>query len=183
MTDAAAPRWQDRVLDFWFGLAPACWWRSGPLDGEIRARFGDLWGAQRTHPPERFATGPHDALAAVILFDQFPRNMFRGEALSFATDGLARAIARAALTQGFDQMLDTDDRRMFLFMPFEHSEDAADQERSVALFTALGMPRTLDFALKHRAMIARFGRFPSRNAALGRPSTAAELAAGCPEPF
>lgn len=177
-----AERWQDEVLHFWFGLDPRQWWHDTSLDAAIRTRFETVWTRERTCAATDFLQNARDALAAVLLFDQFPRNMFRGQASSFATDTLAREIATAALAQGYEQMLDTN-ARQFLFMPLLHSETMADQDRSIALFETLGLPQSLEAAHTHRAMILRFGRFPSRNAALGRESTAEERAAGCPEPF
>jgi uncharacterized protein (DUF924 family) len=171
-------RWQDAVVDFWFGLAPERWWRTDPaLDEAIRRRFLPLWQAQRENVPEQFLGSPEDSLAAVILFDQFPRNMLRGKAEAYSTDPLARAVARAAVDRGFDRDLPAD-RRSFLYMPFEHSEDLDDQKRSLLLFTALGDPHMLGFARKHHDVIARFGRFPHRNAVLGRQPRAEEEAAG-----
>ncbi|MEO5972041.1 MAG: DUF924 family protein, partial [Sphingomicrobium sp.] len=120
---------------------------------------------------------PLTALAGVILFDQFPRNMFRGHADQFATDHLARGIARAAVDRKFDDELAPTERG-FLYMPFEHSESLADQRRSLLLFTALGDDYLLGYAHKHHDVIARFGRFPHRNAMLGRTPRPAEIAAG-----
>lgn len=128
-------------------------------------------------PPESFLDDARTALAAVILFDQLPRNMFRGHADQFMTDPLALAIARAAVDRGYDQDM-TKDEKAFLYMPFEHSENLADQRRAVALFTALGDDWLLGFARKHHDIIERFGRFPHRNAILGRAPRPAELAAG-----
>jgi len=113
----------------------------------------------------------------VILFDQFPRNMFRGSAEQFATDHLALAIAKGALDAGYDQELAPDERK-FLYMPFEHSENLDDQNRSVLLFTQLGDDEQVLYAKKHRDVIARFGRFPHRNAMLGRAPRPDEIAAG-----
>ncbi len=128
-------------------------------------------------PPESFLDDARTALAAVILFDQLPRNMFRGHADQFMTDPLALAIARAAVDRGYDQDM-TKDEKAFLYMPFEHSENLADQRRALALFTALGDDWLLGFARKHHDIIERFGRFPHRNAILGRAPRPAELAAG-----
>jgi len=113
----------------------------------------------------------------VILFDQFPRNMFRGHADQFSTDHLARAIAEAAVDAGLDDELEPRERQ-FLYMPFQHSEDLEDQNRSVLLFTRLGEAEQLGYAKKHRDVIARFGRFPHRNAMLGRAPRPDEIAAG-----
>ena len=128
-------------------------------------------------PPESFLDDARTALAAVILFDQLPRNMFRGHADQFMTDPLALAIARAAVDRGYDKDM-TKDQKAFLYMPFEHSENLADQRRALALFTALGDDWLLGFARKHHDIIERFGRFPHRNAILGRAPRPAELAAG-----
>jgi uncharacterized protein (DUF924 family) len=113
----------------------------------------------------------------VILFDQLPRNMFRGRADQFATDHLALAVARAAIERGYDDGMEQA-KRGFLYMPFQHSEDLPDQVRSLLLFTALGDAEQLRFARLHHDVIERFGRFPHRNKALGRKPTAMELAAG-----
>jgi len=118
----------------------------------------------------------------VILFDQFPRNMFRGHADQFSTDPLALAVAKGAVERGLDAQLPSA-RRPFLYMPFEHSEVLADQERSLLLFTALGDDNLLGYARKHHDIVARFGRFPHRNAILGRPARGDEAAAGNPVPW
>lgn len=170
--------WQQDILDFWFGLDAEQHWKVDPqLDAACRERFLDLWEEQRSRPADDFLDSPDDALAAILLFDQMPRNMFRGDPRSFATDPLARDIAAAAVDRGFDERL-PEERRIFLYMPFEHSEALADQDRSVALFEAIGNDFYSDFARKHRDVIARFSRFPHRNAVLGRPSTDEEIAFG-----
>jgi uncharacterized protein (DUF924 family) len=168
----------DELLDFWFGLDPKQWWKSDPeLDDSIRARFLPLWEAQRQQPPAHFLTSPRDALAAIVLFDQLPRNMFRGHADQYSTDPLALAVAKGAVERGYDEALSAAERGI-LYMPFQHSEDPADQQRSLALFTALGDEYQLGYAKKHHDVIARFGRFPHRNAVLGRSPRPAEVAAG-----
>jgi uncharacterized protein (DUF924 family) len=161
--------WACEILDYWFeALGPDRWWtRSDATDAEIRTRFAALWEAQRRGKAEDFLGSPDEALAAVILFDQFPRNLFRHEARAFATDALALAIAEGAIARGYDAGFDTH-RRHFLYMPFMHSEALADQARSLALFEALGDDFALGFAREHHDLIARFGRFPHRNPALGR---------------
>jgi len=170
--------WQDEVLDFWFGLTPEQWWKSDPaLDAEIRERFLGLWEAQRGNLPRAFLGGARDALAAVILFDQLPRNMMRRHAEQFSTDPVALAVAKGAVERGLDAALSPAERG-FLYMPFQHSEDLADQKRSVALFTALGDDYQLGYARKHHDVIERFGRFPHRNPILGRPPRPAEIEAG-----
>jgi len=163
------------ILDFWFEeVGPDRWWtRSDATDETIRARFLPRWEEWRSRPAESFLATPPDALAAVILFDQFSRNMFRGDARAFATDSLARDIASGAIARGFDAMI-TPDQRVFLYMPFMHSEDLTDQDRSIALFEALGSADQIKYAHLHRDIIARFGRFPARNAALGRADRAGE---------
>jgi len=167
----------EAILRFWFDeIGPDRWWvRSQQTDDAIVERFQDLWQEWRSHVPESFLGSPRDALAAVILFDQFSRNMFRHHADAFSTDPLALAVARGAIERGLDKRM-SEDERSFLYMPFQHSERIADQDRAVMLFTALGNARSIDFARKHRDMIARYGRFPARNAALGRLNRAGEEA-------
>jgi len=175
--------WRDDVLAFWFGLTPEQWWTSDPaLDDEVRACFEAVWAKERENVPEAFLGSAREALAAAILFDQFPRNMFRGHADQFSTDPLALAVAKGAVERGYDAELPPE-RRAFLYMPFEHSEELADQERSLLLFTRLGDDRALGYARKHHDIIARFSRFPHRNAILGRAPRADEEAAGNPVPW
>jgi uncharacterized protein (DUF924 family) len=170
--------WRADVLKFWFSLCHDEWWKGGPvIDHRIKERFLKLWSEERQLPAESFLTDPLTALAAVILFDQFPRNMFRGHADQFATDHLAMAIAKGAIDQRFDEALQPKERG-FLYMPFQHSEDLADQNRSLLLFTELGDAEQLGYAKKHHDVIARFGRFPHRNAMLGRTPRPDEIAAG-----
>ncbi len=178
-----APDWRADVLKFWFGLEPDRWWHGGPeLDYRIRQNFLKLWFEKRQLPTESFLNDPLTALAGVILFDQFPRNMFRGAADAYATDPLALAIAKGAVERGLDEEL-TPDERKFLYMPFQHSENLDDQNRAVLLFTELGDDHQLDYAKHHRAIIERFGRFPHRNAVLGRASRPDETAAGADKPW
>lgn len=173
-----ASDWRSDVLKFWFALTYDDWWRADPaLDHRIRQNFLKLWAEKRQLPVESFLTDPLTALAAVILFDQFPRNMFRGHADQFATDHLALAIAKAAIDQAFDEALERQECN-FLYMPFQHSENLADQNRSVLLFTELGDEKLLGYANKHHDVIERFGRFPHRNAILGRAPRPEEVAAG-----
>ena len=170
--------WRGDVLKFWFGLDPKQWWKSDPaLDHRIKQRFVKLWAEKRQLPAEAFLADPLTALAGVILFDQLPRNMFRGDAEQFATDPLALAIAKGAVDRRFDDELEPKERG-FLYMPFQHSEDLDDQNRSILLFTKLGDDYQLGYAKKHHDIIERFGRFPHRNAILGRAPRAEELAAG-----
>ena len=170
--------WRAEVLKFWFGLDREDWWRSGPeLDHRIKQNFLKLWVENRQLPVESFLTDPLTALAGVILFDQFPRNMFRGSAEQFATDHLALAIAKGAIDREFDEKLQPHERGL-LYMPFQHSENIGDQNRSLLLFTELGDAEQLGYAKKHHDIIERFGRFPHRNAMLGRAPRADEVAAG-----
>lgn len=173
----AAPqrRWAAELLHFWFHeLAPRDWFApNGQVDATLRRRFARELAALRVRPAREFLTDPHTALAAVLLFDQLPRNLFRGSPQAFASDPLARAIAKGALDRGWDAPL-TPPQRQFLAMPLMHSEAIADQMRCVAYFTALGPRHGAPFARAHYRMIARFGRFPHRNKVLGRKSSAAE---------
>lgn len=179
---APPPDWAQQLLAFWFeehGMQD--WFRGGPaFDAAVTERFAGWREALRSQPTEQFTTGADTALAAILLFDQVPRNAHRSSAEAFATDHAALAIARAGLAEGFDQGFDTD-RRAFFYLPFEHSESIDDQRESVRLFTALGNDTYLEYAQKHFAVIDRFGRFPHRNAVLGRadrPGEAEAVAAG-----
>ncbi|HEX8644430.1 MAG TPA: DUF924 family protein [Allosphingosinicella sp.] len=170
--------WARDVLAFWFAQEPRLWWAQDPeFDAEISRRFCDAWQEQRQRPVQEFADAPDHALAAIVLFDQFPRNMFRGHADQFATDPIALAVAKAAVDRGYDDGMSAE-RRQFLYMPFQHSEEIADQRRSLLLFAALGEPEQLRYARLHHDVIARFGRFPHRNSLLGRKPRAEEVAAG-----
>jgi uncharacterized protein (DUF924 family) len=170
--------WRSDVLRFWFALDKEQWWRGTPeLDDELRRRFLKLWEQKRQLPADHFLGDPLTALAAVILFDQFPRNMFRGHADQYSTDHLALSIARDAVDRGLDDQLEPQERG-FLYMPFQHSEDLGDQKRSLQLFTKLGDQEQLKYAKLHHDIIERFVRFPHRNAVLGRSPRADEMAAG-----
>ena len=175
--------WRADVLKFWFSLESEQGWRGGPeLDHRIKQDFLKLWFEKRQLPVGAFLTDPLTALAGVILFDQFSRNMFRGHADTYATDPLALAIAKGAVDRGFDDELAPDERK-FLYMPFQHSENLEDQNRAVLLFTALGDEHQLGYARYHRDIIERFGRFPHRNSVLGRLSRPEEIAAGADKPW
>jgi uncharacterized protein (DUF924 family) len=169
--------WRADVLRFWFGLEPEQWWNGGAeLDERIRRQFLELWQKKRQLPVESFLDDPLTAVAGVILFDQLPRNMFRGHADAYSTDPLALGIAKAAVDRRLDKQLAPDERK-FLYMPFQHSEKLDDQNRAVLLFTELGDEHQLGYAKHHRDIIERFGRFPHRNAILGRASRPEEIAA------
>lgn len=163
--------WARQLLAFWFDThGMDDWYGGGPdFDDDVRALAADWRAALRTQPAEVFLTDPDTALAAAILFDQVPRNIHRGDAEAFATDDLARAVARGIVEKGWDRDW-PDERRQFAYLPFEHSEAIADQRESLRLMGQLADPMFLDYAQKHFDIIDRFGRFPHRNAALGRAS-------------
>jgi uncharacterized protein (DUF924 family) len=169
--------WVSDVLRFWFEETPRERWfkKDKDFDAAVRARFLALHEALAARPSEALFADPRTALAAVIVFDQMSRNMFRDTPRAFATDPLALWIAQAAIAQGFDTMLSKDER-LFLYLPFEHAEDAKAQERCVALMATLHDPELTKWAEAHKVIIDRFGRFPHRNSILGRPSTAEEIA-------
>jgi len=168
--------WITDILHFWFEeIQPETWFRRDPeLDAVIRRRFLILHGALKAENIEKINTNPRSALASVIVFDQFPRNMFRDAPEAFATDPQARRLATAAIEARFDEQLDPNGRQ-FLYMPFMHSEDRGDQERSMVLFESLALAEPLASAKTHKDIVDRFGRFPHRNAVLGRVSTPAEI--------
>jgi uncharacterized protein (DUF924 family) len=163
------------VLAFWFDeLGRPDWFSGRPeLDAEIRARFGALCVAALGSAPDDHLRDPRAALAGIVLLDQFPRQVFRGEARAFAGDPVALAVAHGAIDRGWDAGM-TADERMFLYMPLMHSEVLADQELCVKLFRDLGDEEALAYAIEHRDIVARFGRFPHRNRALGRATTPQE---------
>lgn len=165
------------VLHFWFGeLDEAQWFKVDPaLDETIRARFLGVHQAVARETPADATAVPAVALATVIVLDQFSRNMFRGTPRAFATDPQALHVASEAVDLGIDVVL-TPQERVFLYLPFEHAEDRATQAQSVALFEKLAEGDFLDYAKRHKVIIDRFGRFPHRNAILGRTSTDEELA-------
>ncbi len=179
---AARRRWAAELLHYWFHtLRPGDWFRPGErIDADLRRRFACDLAMLRARPAREFLRDPLTARAAVLLFDQVPRNVRRGTAEAFATDPLARAIAHGIVARGWDRTLGKAERQ-FVAMPLMHSEAIADQRASLAAFARLGWRHGLPFARGHYRMIARFGRFPHRNAILGRRSTAAErkaIAAG-----
>lgn len=175
---AAPRRWAADLLHFWFHeLRPPQWFaRDDTVDAALHRRFAPLLPGLSRQPLRKFLGDPLTARAAVLLFDQVPRNSFRGSARAFATDRLAAAITRAALAKGWDRRL-TRPQRQFLLLPLMHSEAIADQHLSVRHFAANGDAGRRGFARSHYRMVARFGRFPHRNAVLSRRSTPAELRA------
>ena len=166
----------DEVLAFWFEeLTPDDWFGGGEeVDARIRGRFLALHEALRDEVPESWRATARGMLAAVIALDQLPRNMYRGSREAFAADPTALALAEEAVERGLDRAMSIDERK-FLYLPFEHSEDPAVQARSVELFASLDDEDTLGYALRHKEIIDRFGRFPHRNEVLGRESTPEEL--------
>ncbi|MBI1217427.1 MAG: DUF924 family protein [Rhodobacteraceae bacterium] len=169
----------EEVLDYWLGeVGPEGWYAGGTeLDAEIRAQFEDLWCAAAGGGLDHWIDGAGPCLGFIVLTDQFPRNMFRDTAEAFATDARALAAAKLAVAQGWDTAAPEPDRQFF-YLPYEHSEVAADQEAAVELMkTRLpGSPDNLLHARAHQDIIRRFGRFPFRNAALGRDTTPEEAA-------
>ena len=166
------------ILDYWLGdVGPDGWYRGdAALDAEIRTRFGDIWTAARDGGLEHWVDGPAGTLAYLIICDQFSRNMHRGHADAFATDALARAAARRAVAEGWDMDAPAPERQFF-YKPFEHSEDPADQTLAVEFLSERIADAELALhARAHQTVIARFGRFPTRNAALGRENTPQEAA-------
>lgn len=175
---AARRSWAAELLHFWFhDLRPGHWFgRNLFVDEALRRRFGRELAMLARRPASEFLGDPATARAAVLLFDQVPRNLHRGLPRAFATDPLARAIAKGAIARGWVKDLGKHERQ-FLYMPLMHSESRADQRLSLALYAALGDSFVFGFARSHAAMVRRFGRFPHRNEVLGRKSTAAELRA------
>ena len=170
------------MLDFWFGAPnsrergrPRKLWfqKSEPFDAEIRRRFLATWERAASGELERWQATPLASLGIVVTLDQFPRNMFRGTARAFATDSLALAAARETIAREFDRLLSPVERS-FVYLPFAHAEDLAAQRRSLVLFHASDR-ENVESARRHYEIIARFGRFPHRNAVLGRQSTAEEI--------
>ena len=179
---ALSRSWAADLLHAWFHeLEPRDWWGgSEKADAFCRRRYARWLEALHRRPAAEFLDNPRMALAAVLLFDQVPRNLYSGTAQAFAYDALARSITYGALARGWDRSLQPVERQ-FLGMPLMHSEEIVDQRNSLEFFAALGRKYGFPFARDHYRMIARFGRYPHRNKLLGRTSTAAEeraIAAG-----
>lgn len=171
---AARPQWATEILQTWFDeLGPDDWFRGGEhVDRLLRERFEHVLEDQAGHPADSFLSDADTARAAILLFDQVPRNLYRGDARAYAYDPLAQALAREVIARGWDQGL-ANSERQFIAMPLMHSEDLADQEACVDYF-AEHIPGSLSFARRHHEMIERFGRFPHRNKELGRETTPEE---------
>lgn len=176
--DGLEEGWVREVLTFWFDdIGPAGWFRkSDATDDAIRARFLPVYEKlAASDDPSHLLSHADRGLAALIVLDQFSRNMFRNSPRAFESDPLARRIADVAIARGLDQAV-ARDRRIFFYLPFEHSEDATDQMRSVMFIAALGDADFTAYVEAHERVIDRFGRFPHRNAILGRSSTPEEMA-------
>lgn len=175
MSSTEVHRWASEILHFWFEEVSAerRFAKDEALDKLIVDRFAGVRNEVKANNAAGWKEDPQTLLAAIILFDQFSRNMYRGTAEAFATDALARDLGRMALERGWDRSMSIVERQ-FLYMPFMHSENLEDQTLCIRLFEALGDAFILDFAHRHAAQIARFGRFPQRNAALGRSTTPEE---------
>lgn len=167
--------WHEDVLAFWFReLKPEAWFdRNDAVDALIRERFGEIH-EQLSRASLDVPQTPRGFLAAVIVLDQFSRNLYRGSPFAYANDERALALAADAIERGFDTELEVRERP-FLYMPFMHSENPAMQARSVELFELLGDPHGAEYARDHRRIVDLFGRFPHRNSVLGRDSTQAEI--------
>ena len=172
---SASHGWAEQVLSFWFTeLQPNDWFSgAAQVDDAIRARFAQLYQALQASPLLPSSLDARSLLAAVIVFDQFPRNLFRRSAAAYATDARALELARYAVASGLDHALN-DQERHFLYMPFMHSEDRAMQAESLRLFSGLNTDG-MKWARHHHGIVERFGRFPHRNALLGRTSTPEEI--------
>jgi len=165
----------ETVLDFWFSAEAASRWfrATATFDTEIRQRFSPTWEAARAGKLGDWEQSALGSLALVVVLDQLPLNMFRGRPECFATEAQSRQVAERAIARGFDRQLD-ERGKMFLYLPFMHSEVLADQDRAVALFEGAGLTDNLRWARHHREIVRRFGRFPHRNLILGRTSTPEE---------
>ncbi len=168
------PPLSTEIVDFWRDAGPRQWFKKDEaFDQEIRDRFEAVHLAAARGEYADWAETPHGALALVLCLDQFPRNLYRGSAHAFATDAMARHAADWALASGHDRAVDAS-LRVFFYMPFEHSEDASDQRRSMNLFRAHSDEDLIKYAVMHHGIVSRFGRFPHRNAVMGRDTTPEE---------
>ena len=167
---------QQEILDFWFSdEVRKLWFKSTPeFDALLRERFEALWTRASSGELDDWLQSAAGCLALVLVLDQFPLNMFRGQAQSFVSEAQSREVARLAIDKGFDQDIEPGSRA-FLYMPFMHSEMLADQQLALQLFAQPGLEDNLRFARHHHHIIEKFGRFPHRNKALGRESSESEI--------
>lgn len=174
MTESLASPFE--ILDFWWQAGASKWFaRSDAFDQDIRKRFLPTIEAAKAGELDEWAETPHGSLAMLLLLDQFTRNVFRNDKRAFEADGKALQIAERAVERKFDHAFPKE-ARTFFYLPFEHAEDMASQEKAVDLFRGLGDQQTYLYALIHMDVIRRFGRFPHRNAVLGRETTPDERA-------
>jgi uncharacterized protein (DUF924 family) len=176
MTDIAPCRTPADVIGLWTEAGPDKWFDGGPeFDALCQTRLESLHFAAARRELDGWLADAQGALALILLTDQIPRNIWRGTGHAYATDPLARRFAAYAVDRGFDRAVEFELRRFF-YLPFQHSERLADQARAVRLFEGLGDPTSMKWALHHHRIVERFGRFPHRNAALGRDTTSEEAA-------
>ncbi len=166
----------EEVLRFWFvEISPVAWWKvDAAFDAGLAARFSALHTAAGAGELHAWRRDPRGRLAEIIVLDQFSRNLFRGQAAAFACDPTALVLAQEAVAGRHDATLSTQERA-FLYMPYMHSESRSIHQEAERLFSSLGMPENHDSALRHKAIVDRFGRYPHRNAVLGRQSTPEEI--------
>jgi uncharacterized protein (DUF924 family) len=164
------------ILDFWFSdeVRPRWFKSTTEFDDLLRERYQHTWELARANTYDYWEQEAESALALVIILDQFPLNMFRTDARQYSTEAHARDIATGAIERGLDRQLSSE-QKAFLYLPFMHSESMADQDRSVELYERAGLENNLKYALHHRDVVQRFGRFPHRNQVLGRESTPEEI--------
>ncbi len=167
----------DSILDFWFSdEMTKQWFNSTPeLDLKIKLNFEEIYQSAVDGKLDHWQTSPLGCLALILLFDQFPLNMYRGEKQCFATESRSREVAASAINNGFDAEL-SDQQKIFFYMPYMHSEDLKDQVKGIELYTKAGLKENLRFAKHHHDIVERFGRFPHRNKILGRTNTPEEAA-------
>lgn len=163
------------IITLWFSEAGKKFWynATSEMDKELREKYSDIFHAAMRDRLEQWQDTPEGSLALVIVLDQFPLNMYRGEAESYSGEARSREVAAAAIARGFDEAL-IDEQKAFLYLPYMHSENLDDQDRAIELFTQAGLMENLKWAEHHREIVRRFGRFPHRNDMLGRKFTPEE---------
>lgn len=175
-SDAIAFSTSAEVLKFWFNLSPQQWFmKSDEVDATVRDRFLDIHNKASACELDHWRKNAKGSLAEIIVLDQFSRNLYRDTPRAFAQDGMALVLAQEAIAKGFHKELASVQEVHFLYLPFMHSESLVVHERAVELFTALGQETNLEFEMKHKIIIERFGRYPHRNEILGRESTPEEV--------